>query len=145
MDKKYLHAGPITNTVVVQQLDVLGVETQTGAQISFFGRVRADQIDNKQVIAIVYSAYEDMVEGEFQAIEKEFLKSYPDLSSISIVHGIGEIKVGEIAMSISICGGHRKQALIAIGEIIDVIKHRVPIWKKELFADGNYAWTENAQ
>lgn len=143
--KKYLHTGPITQSVISTQLENISNTLHTGAQVSFLGRVRSDIINFKNVQGIIYSAYEEMVEKEFSSIELELMSKYPDLNTISIIHAIGEVKVGEVAMAVNICGGHRKEALEAISEIIDTIKHRVPIWKKEIFADGDYVWTENAK
>ncbi len=142
--KNYLHEGAIGNEEMLTLLNKYDSYKQVGGQASFFGRVRADIISDKEVAAIEYSAYETMANSEFDKLETEFKNRYPDIKSISLLHAIGKLKVGETAMAVVISGGHRKQVFLAVQEIVDEIKARIPIWKKEILTDGEYVWTENA-
>ena len=145
MDKEYLHEGAIGNDTLLNILNNYDFIEHVGGQASFFGRVRGDIIEGKRVKEIDYSAYKTMVNKEFAAIEKVFLTDYKDIQTIKILHAIGNVKVGEIALVVVVSAGHRKQAFTAIPEIVNAIKERIPIWKKEIFEDGEYIWTENFQ
>lgn len=142
MKQNYLHNGPIDPLQVEQRVSS-DVKGETGAQLTFLGKVRADTIDGKVVGAIEYSAYATMVEAEFEKIRVEFLARYEDISAIEILHAVGEVAVNEVALAVVIRSGHRKDAFEAMPLLVDAIKERVPIWKKELFLNGGYIWTEN--
>lgn len=144
MKPNYIQHSPIDFAELQLQLAATAQPAATGAQTFFLGRVRADVLEQKTVQAIDYSAYEPMVEMEFEAIKKEFLQRFPDILALTMVHALGRVAVGEVALAVVIDSGHRVQAFEALPLVVNAIKARVPIWKKELLADGGYVWTENA-
>ena len=143
MNEEYLNEGAIKNDTLLNLLNNYKSTESVGGQAIFFGRVRADIIEGKKVKEIDYTAYETMVSKEFTAIKEEFLTQYNDIEEIRILHAIGSVKVGEIALALVVSGRHRKEAFKAIPEVVNAIKERIPIWKKEIFEDGEYVWTEN--
>lgn len=110
-----------------------------GSLIIFEGRVRADKIGDAVVEKIIYDSYIDMTEKEFEKIEKEAIEKFK-VKKVMIKHRIGEVKVGDIALLVAVFSGHRKGGFSAIQYVIDEIKKRVPIWKKEILSDGKARW-----
>ena len=109
-----------------------------GAVVSFEGRVR-DHNDGKAVDHLVYESYEKLAAKEAEAILKEARERYPVLEA-HCVHRVGKLEIGEVAVWVAVASAHRKEAFDACEFIIDSIKHRLPIWKKETYSDGSYEW-----
>lgn len=109
-----------------------------GAVVTFEGRVR-DHNDGKAVDHLVYESYEKLAVKEAKAILKEARERYPVLEA-DCVHRVGRLEIGEVAVWVAVASAHRKEAFDACEFIIDSIKHRLPIWKKETYSDGSYEW-----
>lgn len=144
MNKVYLHKGPIGNDEVSRAIYLHSKAKNRGAHASFLGQVRDDEINGKKVVAIDYSAYEEMVGQEMDKIKAEIFETYNDVQGIYIKHSIGVVKVGEMSLFVLVSAGHRVEAFKAIADCVNMIKARVPVWKKELLEDGNYVWTEQS-
>jgi molybdopterin synthase catalytic subunit len=105
----------------------------TGALVTFVGVVRDDGIEAMEV-----EAFEEVALADLQEIAAAAASAH-QLTHVDIIHRIGTLLVGETILLI-ICGaGHRKEAFVACEEILERIKERVPIWKKE-FREGGAAW-----
>lgn len=136
----YLVSGPI-NTEKISNLIPFGQgDHEIGAHALFLGQVRADEDEGKNVIKIIYSAYEEMVIEEAQKIEDEIFRMFDDIRQVKILHSIGDVKTGEISMVVSIASGHRGQAFDACKETVEKIKEKLPIWKMEIFDDNSHRW-----
>ena len=132
----YLTRSPIS-------LDALLAEVSSpacGGTCAFLGTVRNGP-DEAGVTAIEYSAYPEMVELEFARITAEVLERWPG-SHVAVRHRLGTIPVGEASIAIVAAAPHRAQAFEACRYIIEAVKHRVPVWKKELRADGTEVWVD---
>ena len=105
----------------------------------FLGQVRADMIDGKEVQEIIYSAYTEMANPEFSKIREDAFEKY-NLSCLHIYHSLGAVKTGEISLFVLVSSKHRKDSFDALEDIVEQIKLKVPIWKKEILADGNPNW-----
>ncbi len=108
-----------------------------GALVSFEGRVR-DTNEGKRVIGLEYEAYPALSLAEGNAIVREALEE--GVIRARCVHRVGSLRVGDIAVWIGVAAGHRDRAFHACRYIIDEVKRRVPIWKKESYADGSAEW-----
>jgi molybdopterin synthase catalytic subunit len=113
--------------------------TDHGAVATFFGTVRARNA-GKTVTAVEYHAYPTMAERKLEQIADEMQRGFGALR-IAIVHRIGHLAVGETSVAIAVGSEHRREALGAVAYAIERIKREVPIWKKEIYADGT-AWLE---
>jgi molybdopterin synthase catalytic subunit len=82
-----------------------------------------------------YEAYEGMAEWVMEEIAAELLQEY-DLCAIAIHHRTGRVAIGETSVVIGVSAAHRADALAACREAIDRLKDRAPLWKKEVYADG---------
>jgi molybdopterin synthase catalytic subunit/molybdopterin converting factor small subunit len=125
-----LSEGPLDLGAVVAE--VAGVEA--GALATFQGTVRR-RSRGRDVIALEYEAYEGMAEDVMAEIADEVKAKY-DLSDVAISHRLGRVEIGETSVVIAVSAPHRHDALAACKDVIDELKERVPLWKKELYEDG---------
>jgi molybdopterin synthase catalytic subunit len=100
----------------------------------FIGTVR-DSTKGKKVMALEFESYEKMAISEFEKIVKQAHQQWP-IYKISILHALGKKKIGDLAVVIAVSAAHRDAAFQACRYIIDTLKQTVPIWKKEIFEDG---------
>jgi molybdopterin synthase catalytic subunit len=140
MDNKYLVFGPVANEVVTSVLEMMRKRSDAGGHSFFLGQVRADTIGGKIVKAIEYSAYEGMVKAEADKIKESVLEKFDDVKSIEIIHSSGVVNAGEISLLVTVSAGHRKQAIEACSMTVELIKERLPVWKKEIYGDDSHTW-----
>ena len=112
---------------------------KTGASVVFFGMVREDS-GPKKTLCLDYEAYEEMAERMIQELVHFSMDRWP-LEEIKILHRLGRVWLGQIAVAIEVKSAHRDEAYQASRYLIEEIKHRVPIWKKEYFSDGTSGWS----
>ena len=110
---------------------------RAGAFVSFEGRVRGTD-GNRAIVALEYEAYPGLCQTEGAAILHEALREIIDARC---VHRVGRLAVGDAAVWIGVIAGHRDEAFRVCRFIIDEVKRRLPIWKKEHYADGSSAWS----
>jgi molybdopterin synthase catalytic subunit len=125
------------------RLDAAVRDDVFGAVVSFLGIVRERADDGRPVHGLEYEAYDAMALAEFEKIAGEAYQRFGDVR-LAIVHRAGRLKVGEIAVAVVVGSPHRGAAFDACEYAIDEVKSRVPIWKKELYADGEARWKANA-
>ncbi len=107
-----------------------------GAFVSFEGRVR-DTNENRDVVGLEYEAYGRLSLKEGAAILREAERG---VTAARCVHRVGSLRVGDVAVWIGVIAPHREEAFRACRFIIDEVKRRVPIWKKEHYRDGSSSW-----
>jgi molybdopterin synthase catalytic subunit len=117
-------------------------QTDIGGHSIFLGQVRADVIKGKKVVAIEYTAYEEMALKQMHAIREDIFAKYP-LTCMHVHHSLGTIAAGEICLFVFTSSKHRKAAIDACEETVERLKAELPIWGKELFEDESYQWKEN--
>jgi MoaE-MoaD fusion protein len=122
--------GPLDLDAVIAEV----ADEGAGAIATFQGTVRR-QSRGRVVIALEYEAYGGMAEKVMAEIA-EGVKSRYDLCEVAIAHRVGRCVVGEVSVAIAVSAPHRQDALSACREIIDELKERVPLWKKELYEGG---------
>jgi molybdopterin synthase catalytic subunit len=109
-----------------------------GGYVSFEGWVR-NRNEGQDVLRLEYQAYEALALKEGNRIVAEAAERFPVEHALCI-HRVGELEVGDLAVWVGVSAGHRDEAFRACRYIIDEIKHRVPIWKKEYYAGGDSGW-----
>lgn len=112
-----------------------------GAVVTFAGVVR-DSSEGRSVVGLDYEAYSQMAENEMHRIAEEACERW-DIGSVSILHRVGSLDVGEVSVLVTVSAPHRGEAFDACEFCIDRLKQTVPIWKRELFADGSSAWVDH--
>ena len=111
-----------------------------GASIFFTGTVR-DQNNDKNVVGITYDSHDALVVKSFQEIYNEAEKKLNiDEKSVFIEHAKGYLNLGEISIIIAVACKHRDEAYVLSRYIIEEIKKRSPIWKKEHYENEDSAW-----
>ena len=99
----------------------------------FIGKVRNDEVDGKRVRALEYSAYEEMAEKEADVIVNTVKLAFSDVRTVIIVHSTGIVKAGETSLFIMVTSGHRDHATRACRHTLEMVKEKLPVWKKEIF------------
>jgi molybdopterin synthase catalytic subunit len=109
-----------------------------GGYVSFEGWVR-DQNEGQEVTRLEYEAFQELAVKEGDRIVAEALRRFPVKRALCI-HRVGSLGLGEMAVWVGVSSAHRGEAFDACRFIIDAVKHRVPIWKKEHYRNGNSGW-----
>jgi MoaE-MoaD fusion protein len=109
-------------------------ESSSGAIASFLGIVRGIA-RGRQVEYLEYDAYPEMAVTKMQQIGREIRARWP-VGRVAIIHRVGRLGIGEASVAIAIGSPHRAEALQACAYAIERLKQMVPIWKKEVWADG---------
>jgi molybdopterin synthase catalytic subunit len=115
------------------------ISEKNGAETIFVGRVRNEN-SGKKVIAVTYDAHDQAALKSFQSICNDAKIKFDKRSSIFLEHAKGYIPVGEISILIAVSSGHRDEAFKICRYILEEIKHKAPIWKKEHYTEGNEQW-----
>ncbi|MBY0551234.1 MAG: molybdenum cofactor biosynthesis protein MoaE [Candidatus Obscuribacterales bacterium] len=131
-----------TTTIDSQQLSNKLEDERAGAFVCFEGRVR-NHNDGRQVTALEYEAYEELALKEGERVIKEAKEKFGILNCIA-VHRTGPLAIGDVAVWVGVVSAHRAEAFDGCRYIIDEIKHRLPVWKREHYADGKIEWVNCA-
>ena len=126
-------------------IDVRAVEDAVrddahGAVLVFSG-VGRNEDGGRPVRSLYYEAWPDVAQRELEAVAREVTERHPTVR-VAIVHRTGEVAIGEASVVIAVGAPHRDEAYAASRLAIDTLKLRVPIWKKERYADGE-EWIAN--
>jgi len=111
-----------------------------GAVILFLGAVRQVN-EGRDVTGIDYAAYEGMALRELQAIVDEGAVRF-DTGDVVVEHRLGELQVEDVSVGIAVGHAHRDQAYAVSRWVIEELKRRVPIWKREHYTDGTREWVD---
>ena len=135
-----LHAAitrdPIDPAEVLQRVG----DDVDGAIVLFLGVVR-NHAEGRSVKGMRYDAYEEMA-GEVLRCIAEEASARLGTDRVAVVHRVGELSVGDVSVAIAVSSPHRAEAYEASRYVIEEIKKRLPIWKKERYLEGDEAWVE---
>jgi molybdopterin synthase catalytic subunit len=109
-----------------------------GGYASFEGWVR-NQNEGRTVTRLEYQAFDELAVKEGERIVAAAIVHYGALHAVC-VHRVGDLALGEIAVWVGVSAKHRHEAFLACRSIIDEVKHRLPIWKKEHYDNGDSGW-----
>ncbi|MFN0179797.1 MAG: molybdenum cofactor biosynthesis protein MoaE [Gemmatimonadales bacterium] len=105
----------------------------------FLGTVR-DHHAGRGVVELEYSAYRPMAEVVIATIIDEAQARWP--VAVAVEHRLGRLSIGDVAVGVAVGGGHRGECFEACRFVIEALKARVPIWKRERYTDGAEAWVD---
>lgn len=111
-----------------------------GATLLFLGVVR-DHADDRPVSGMRYDAYEEMAGEVLSKIAAEAAERL-GTDRVAVVHRFGELAIGEVSVAIAVSSPHREEAYEASRYVIEQLKERLPVWKKEHYVDGVSEWVE---
>jgi molybdopterin synthase catalytic subunit len=126
----------ITNKPISVQLLVDTVKSNADGAIAIFVGTVRDNAEGKRVLYLEYEVYPEMAENKLNEICAEIHNRWK-INDIGIVHRIGRLEVGEVAVAIAVGSAHRLEAFQSCQYAIDRIKEIVPIWKKEFYEDSS--------
>ena len=135
MDFFELTTDPIDITAIARRV----VPPECGATVTLDGYVR-QFTKGRETLHLFYEAYEPMALKEMQKLIERAKQEF-EISNVSIVHRLGKLEIGETSVVISVAAPHRKAAFAACEWLIRELKRTVPIWKKEVYVDGE-VWVE---
>jgi len=141
MDFFELTTEPLDITSVARRV----VPPECGATVTLDGYARRFTKDRetgevRETLYLVYEAYEPMAIKEMEKLVKAAHEQF-EITNVGIVHRLGKLDIGETSIVISVAAPHRKDAFAACEWLIRELKRTVPIWKKEVYADGEQ-WVE---
>lgn len=113
-------------------------KSANGATVLFLGTVR-EVNDGRDVTGIEYTAYRSMAERELAAIVEE-AAALANSNDVAVEHRLGELAVGDCSVAVAVAHPHRARAFEAARYVIEELKERVPIWKRERYVDGTREW-----
>lgn len=118
------------------------VSSPSAGAISLFIGTTRDNFQDKKVLRLEYDAYIPMAKSEMTKICEQIRVKW-NVVRIAMFHRIGLVPIGEASIIIAVSSVHRKESLEAVEFGIDTLKDKVPIWKKEVYEDGESEWKEN--
>ncbi len=141
--KNIFMQGAIPSSFIGESIEKHSSNNSIGGHSIFLGQVRADDIEEKKVTAILYTAHEEMALLKMSEIREDIFAKYP-LTCMHVHHSLGNVNAGEICLFVFTSSAHRKPAIDACSECVERIKAELPIWGKEIFDDNEYQWKVNA-
>lgn len=111
---------------------------EDGAVILFLGTVR-NHADGRPVSGMTYEAYTAMAAGVLQEIAEEAAARH-GTDHVAVAHRIGELTIGDVSVALAVSTPHRAEAYAASRQVIEEIKKRLPVWKREHHTDGSSRW-----
>lgn len=129
-------------TVTDQPLDVAAHEAaaaseQGGATVTFCGVVRRDD-HGREVVELEYEGHPTAPAVLAEVAEK--FAAEPDVLSVAVSHRVGLLAIGDVALVAVVSTPHRREAFDACARLVDEVKHRLPVWKRQVFTDGTDEW-----
>ena len=141
--KNVFKEGAISSEFIGESIAKHQSKTSIGAHDIFLGQVRADEIGDKTVSAIEYTAYEDMANEKFHEIRETTFEKF-NLTCMHIYHSLGNVKAGEICMFVFVSSPRRKEVFKALEYVVEEIKAKAPVFGKEIFEDETHQWKVNS-
>jgi molybdopterin synthase catalytic subunit len=128
----------VTALVTDQVLDPAAFEAPlaaSGAVVTFVGRVR-DHDGGRAVVELEYSAHPSAQ----QVLEDIAAKLGQEALGLSVAHRVGTLRIGDVALVAVVATAHRSEAFDVCARLVEEVKHTLPVWKRQLFADGTDEW-----
>ncbi|MCS7103114.1 MAG: molybdenum cofactor biosynthesis protein MoaE [Candidatus Korarchaeum sp.] len=131
-------AGVLMGRIDAEEFLKEATDGSVGAVVLFLGVVRRDS-EEGEVERIFYDCYPEVAERELTKIREEAVREF-GLKDAILLHRVGDVPVGEVALLVVTKSAHRREAFEAAMWIVDEVKRRAAIWKKEIFSDGRSRW-----
>lgn len=134
--------GAVTPGFIAESIGKHASQTAIGGHSIFLGQVRADVTEGRKVIAIEYTAYEEMAMERMHQIREDIFAKYP-ITCMHVHHSLGMVQTGEICLFVFTSSAHRAAAIEACSETVERLKVELPIWGREILEDESHQWKVN--
>lgn len=124
--------------IVLAEHEHLVSHPAAGAVVGFVGMIR-DHDSGRHVLRLEYSAHPSAPDVIAEVVA-EIATQSAGVRAVAASHRIGVLEIGEAALVVAVAADHRQAAFSACGELVDAIKARLPVWKRQFFADGTDEW-----
>jgi len=135
--RRVLRALVTHEPVGVAELEELVGDASAGAVVSFAGVVR-DHDGGRAVTMIEYEGHPG-AQGVLEAVAAD-VASRTDVEALAVAHRLGPLAVGDAALVVAVSAAHRQEAFAAAALLVDEVKERLPVWKRQVFPDGTDEW-----
>jgi molybdopterin synthase catalytic subunit len=135
MNRQFLSERPIDIELLIERVE----SDERGGIAVFLGTVR-NYHGGREVERLEYSAYGPLAEAECARIVAEAERTWG--ATVAVEHRIGALGIGDVSVAVAAAAPHRDEAFSACRYVIDEMKQRVPIWKREFYTDGTVAWVD---
>lgn len=129
----------VDETITVAEHEALVAHPAAGAVVSFAGVVR-DHDGGRAVSVLEYVGHPSA--GDVIAEVAAEIAAADDVQAVAVSHRIGVLAVGDVALACAVSSAHRREAFAACARLVDEVKHRLPIWKRQEFDDGTDEWVK---
>jgi molybdopterin synthase catalytic subunit len=130
-------ADVVDRSISVDEVSAVVATDQDGAVVTFAGVVR-DHDGGKGVTALEYERHPS-AGAVIAEVARTIADAHPEVR-IAVLHRVGALVVGDVALAAAVSSPHRAEAFAACGALVDLVKERVPIWKRQQFTDGSDEW-----
>lgn len=130
-------ADVVDRDITVDEVSAVVATDQDGAVVTFAGVVR-DHDGGKGVTALEYERHPS-AGAVIAEVARTIADTHPEVR-IAVLHRVGALVVGDVALAAAVSSPHRAEAFAACGALVDLVKERVPIWKHQRFTDGSDEW-----
>ncbi len=134
--------GVTAETINLAELVAHASARTAGAVVTFDGVVRSNDA-GRAVTRLEYEAHPDAA-AALGRLVGEFADNHPEVIRIAAVHRVGRLEVGDSALVTVVAAEHRSEAFAVCAELVELIKHGIPVWKRQVFADGTDEWVNSA-
>ncbi|UPG93552.1 molybdenum cofactor biosynthesis protein MoaE [Luteibacter aegosomatissinici] len=134
------HAVLSHEPLTIEPLLELDRHPECGGLAMFVGTVR-DHHEGRHVLHLAYTAHEPLAARVIRDVEEDTRRRF-NVPYVRIVHRLGDLAIGDIAIACVVRAPHRAEAFEACRHAVDAVKHTAPIWKEEFYADGTSAFVE---
>ena len=121
----------------VAEHEAAAAHAGAGAGVTSGGAVR-DHDHERTVVSLEYEAHPS-AQTVLDEVAAKF-REHPDVLGLAISHRIGHLAIGEPALVAAVSCAHRREAFVVCADLVDAVKHALPIWKRQVFADGTDEW-----
>lgn len=135
MNHQFITERPIDLALLIERVE----SDYRGGVAVFLGTVRNHHA-GREVERLEYSAYGPMAEAECARIVAEAERTWG--AAVAVEHRVGALGIGDVSVAVAAAAPHRDEAFAACRYVIDEMKRRVPIWKREYYTDGSVAWVD---
>ncbi|TWX37096.1 molybdenum cofactor biosynthesis protein MoaE [Frigoribacterium sp. ACAM 257] len=135
---RVLLAEVVETVLSAAECSVIVASRASGAVVTFEGVVR-DHDEGRDVVALHYEQHPSA--GDVMGSVAEQIAAEHPAVTIAVQHRVGDLEIGDVALACAVASPHRAEAFAACSALVDLVKQRLPIWKRQAFTDGPDEWT----